>query len=141
MIAKVGQKIRWHFGESKLTPERLRGKTFTSEVKMIDIEEKHYGVIASYGQDYISFKDAEIVKIGWNKEKLPLRIITSPLKLAFQLLWRILCAFMETYSWVRFGSQELMYGKDKGKSLVKLIEQNEKLIELWESRSDKKRNP
>jgi hypothetical protein len=48
---------------------------------------------------------------------------------------------METYSWVRFGSQELMYGKDKGKSLVKLIEQNEKLIELWESRSDKKRNP
>ena len=67
-----------------------------------------------------------------NKKHLLLRIITSPLKLIFTLIWNIMIAFIMTFQWIVFGSQELYYGKDGKDSLVTLIEQNEKIIKHLE---------
>lgn len=63
-----------------------------------------------------------------NKKYLGLRIITSPLKLIFQILWSILLSFVITFKWIVFGGQELYYGKEGKGNLVKLIEQNEEII-------------
>jgi hypothetical protein len=67
---------------------------------------------------------------NWNKHYLILRIFTLPLKLIFQILWGIALGILESFHWLKFGSQELLYGKDNGKSLVRIIEQNERLINL-----------
>lgn len=58
-IAKVGDKIRWTMHDNCGI---LSGKVFESEVAMVDLEEKHYGVYTDYGQDLIPFEDAVIIK-------------------------------------------------------------------------------
>lgn len=72
----------------------------------------------------------------YNKQKFGLRLITFPIKLAFQLVFRLICALMETYQWVRFGGQEVIYSDDNGKSLCVIIEQNKELIELLKKEKD-----
>lgn len=65
----------------------------------------------------------------WNKEKLIQRILVFPIKLVFQLAWGIASSLIYSFKWLKNGSQELVYGDDNGKSLCKIIEQNEKIIE------------
>ena len=58
-IAKIGDKIRWTMNDNCSI---WSGKVFESVVMMVDLEEKHYGVYAEYGQDLIPFECAVIVK-------------------------------------------------------------------------------
>lgn len=71
---------------------------------------------------------------NWNKHYLILRIISLPIKLLFQITWGILLAILQSFHWLKFGSQELLYGKDNGKFLIRIIDQNEKLINLLSSK-------
>ena len=61
-IAKVGDIIEWSFEEDS-TQKDFAGKTFRSEVLMVNYYEEHYGVIAEYGQDLIPFDEAKIIKL------------------------------------------------------------------------------
>ena len=65
----------------------------------------------------------------WNKEKLLLRILVFPLKLAFQLCWAILATLIYCFQWLKNGSQELVYGDDHKSGLVEILESNKKIIE------------
>jgi len=76
----------------------------------------------------ICWMPLDMSEAKYNKKYLGLRIITSPIKLIFTLIWNILLSFIITYKWVVFGSQELLYGVDGKESLVNLIKQNEELI-------------
>lgn len=71
------------------------------------------------------------MKNKWNKHYLLLRILSFPIKLVFQILWGILLGILQSFHWLKFGSQELLYGKDHGKSLVRIIEQNEQIIKTF----------
>jgi hypothetical protein len=53
-------RIEWTFEEDHMFV-KLAGKTFQADVLFIDNEEKHYGVVAEYGQDYIDFNVARIL--------------------------------------------------------------------------------
>lgn len=64
-----------------------------------------------------------------NKKYLLIRIITSPIKLIFLLLWYNLFAVLLLLKWVKNGGQEVFYGTDFGNSIVELIETNKKLTE------------
>jgi len=61
MIAEVGDKIQWSFGNEEDIPEFLKNKTFVSEVIFINEKDKHYGVFTSYGQDLINFDKCKII--------------------------------------------------------------------------------
>lgn len=69
----------------------------------------------------------------WNKNKLLLRILTFPIKLIFQLFWGFVYSFIITCKWLKNGSQELIYGDGTSESLVKIIDQNKKIIEYHEN--------
>ena len=69
----------------------------------------------------------------WNKNKLLLRILTFPIKLIFQLFWGFVYSFLITFKWLKNGSQELIYSDDTSDSLVKIIDQNKKIIEYHEN--------
>lgn len=60
LIAEVGDTISWTFDDAPTESEMFRGKTFSAEVAMVDVEERHYGVYAEYGQDLIPFDHATI---------------------------------------------------------------------------------
>lgn len=60
LIAEIGDTISWEFDNTVNVAEYLRGKTFSAEVAMVDVEERHYGVYADYGQDLIPFDHATI---------------------------------------------------------------------------------
>jgi hypothetical protein len=64
MIGKIGDLIEWDFKNDTFNeyPEFLRGKTFTSRIRMIDLEDQIYGVYADYGQDLIPFNECKIIK-------------------------------------------------------------------------------
>lgn len=61
IIAEIGDTVSWTFDDKTTDSEMFRGKTFSAEVAMVDVEERHYGVYANYGQDLIPFEHAEIV--------------------------------------------------------------------------------
>ncbi|WNH10003.1 hypothetical protein [Thalassobellus suaedae] len=63
-----------------------------------------------------------------NTKYLGLRIIAFIPKLAFTLFWFLLIGFMVSVKWLIFGSVELYFGKGGKDDLVRLIEQNEKII-------------
>lgn len=65
----------------------------------------------------------------WNKKHLWARILTFPFKLIFSIIWHTLIGLKFSVQWLVCGSQEVYYGKDHGKSLIKIIEQNQKIIE------------
>lgn len=65
----------------------------------------------------------------WNKKYLLIRILTFPIKLIFSIVWHSLIGLMLSLQWLIHGAQEVYYGKDNGNSLVKIIEQNEKIIQ------------
>jgi hypothetical protein len=54
LIAEIGDIISWKFN----------GKRYSAEVAMIDIEERHYGVYADYGQDLIPFDNCIIERVN-----------------------------------------------------------------------------
>ena len=60
LIAGIGDTISWTFDDTSTVSEMFRGKTFSAEVAMVDVEGKHYGVYADYGQDLIPFDHATI---------------------------------------------------------------------------------
>lgn len=60
-IAKVGDKIRWTMHDNCGV---LSGNIYESVVVMVDLEEKHYGVYAEYGQDLIPFESAVIIEVN-----------------------------------------------------------------------------
>lgn len=68
MIAKVGDKIKWSFG-NKNVPKFLKGKEFIADVAMVDENERHYGVYADYGQDLIDFDKCEIFPLKINENE------------------------------------------------------------------------
>lgn len=69
-----------------------------------------------------------------NKTNLLLRIITFPIKLLFSLLWFNLWAIKVSIQWVKNGGQELIYDNTHGRDLVRLIDQNEKIIKQFNKR-------
>jgi hypothetical protein len=58
-IAQVGDTIRWSFEEDHPFL-KVKGQTFEAEVVLVTKDS--YGVYADYGQDYIPFEDADIIK-------------------------------------------------------------------------------
>ena len=63
-IANKGDLIQWTF-ESDDYPnisDKLKGKTFKSEVAIVFYDLKEYGVYPSYGMDLIPFEQAKILK-------------------------------------------------------------------------------
>jgi len=65
-----------------------------------------------------------------NKKYLVLRIITFPIKLFFQVSWSILIGIFTSFNWLMHGGEEIYYGKDNGKSLLEIAQQNKELIKL-----------
>jgi hypothetical protein len=66
-IAQVGDIIEWSFKDNENVPANLQGKVFHAKVSIVVQQEgytfdKCYGVYAEYGQDYIPFSDATIIK-------------------------------------------------------------------------------
>lgn len=59
-IGRVGQIIEWNFNDDDTHP--LSGKIYKAKIAMVDDREGLYGVYASYGQDYIPFEKAKIIK-------------------------------------------------------------------------------
>ena len=64
----------------------------------------------------------------WNTKYLPLRIITFPFKLVFQIVWSVLVGLVISFRWLKNGSQEVYYGDDHTSGLVEILEQNKKII-------------
>lgn len=60
-LIKVGDEIEWSFGVNELVSDRLRNKTFSANVVIINERERTYGVYAEYGQDLIPFDKAKKV--------------------------------------------------------------------------------
>lgn len=61
MIAKIGDTIKWNFNGDEFVGDKFKDKQFEAVVCMIDMDERHYGVYAEYGQDLIDFDKCEIV--------------------------------------------------------------------------------
>jgi len=59
--AKVGDRIEWTFSDDHQC-KMLRGKKFEAIVEIVDTVNGYYGVYAEYGQDFIRFSDAVIIK-------------------------------------------------------------------------------
>jgi len=62
MQAKTGDLITWDFKDDRFKdyPKYYRNNTFSSEIAMIDLEDRCYGVNAEYGQDMIPFDECVI---------------------------------------------------------------------------------
>lgn len=62
-IGKVGDIVEWDFKDETFDkyPSWLKDNVFTAEVAMVDLDEKHYGVYADYGQDFIPFDSGRII--------------------------------------------------------------------------------
>lgn len=58
---KVGDLIEWTIKSGGMFPN-LDGKTFQGKIAFIDEKEKHYGVMANYGPDYIYFDKCKKVE-------------------------------------------------------------------------------
>ena len=65
----------------------------------------------------------------WNKKNLILRILTFPIKLTFQIIWGVLSSILYSLKWLKNGSQEVVYGDDFSCSIVRLIDQNQEIID------------
>ena len=65
-----------------------------------------------------------------NTKYLLLRIIISPVKLLFTVIWFNLIGFLIFFKWLKNGGQEMYYGNDFGGNLTTLIESNEALVKL-----------
>ena len=63
-IAEVGDIISWEYNN----------KIYISEVAIVDVEERHYGVYADYGQDLIEFDCAKIEMKTKQNEKTDTKI-------------------------------------------------------------------
>ena len=61
-LYKVGDVIEWEIESGGMFPN-LDGKKFQAPITFIDEEEKHYGVMAEYGCDYIDFDKCKKVKL------------------------------------------------------------------------------
>lgn len=73
-----------------------------------------------------------------NKRFLLLRILASPFKLVFTMVWFNLVGLVMFLKWLKNGGQELFYGDAFGGNLVDLIESNEALVKkLKEQKQDK----
>lgn len=66
-----------------------------------------------------------------NKKYLVIRIIAFIPKLFFTLVWFLIIGLIHSLKWLKNGGQELYYGDNHDKGLVKLIEQNEKIIKSF----------
>lgn len=64
-----------------------------------------------------------------NKKYFLLRFISFPIFLIFNILFSVLIGITSAINWLLHGGQMLFYGRDNGKSLVDLIEQNREIIE------------
>ena len=63
-----------------------------------------------------------------NKKYILLRIITSPIKLIFTLIWMILWSTILVWKWILYGSDEVYFSENFNRNDVsKLIESVEKL--------------
>lgn len=58
---REGDLIEWSF-PIDLPWKQLAGKTFRSEIRMVDEIDRVYGVYAEYGQDMISFDNCKLIK-------------------------------------------------------------------------------
>lgn len=68
----------------------------------------------------------------WNKKNLILRIITFPIKLIFQITWGVLISILYSFQWLKNGGRELVFGDDFDSSLIRLIKQNQEIINKQE---------
>ncbi len=68
-----------------------------------------------------------------NKKYLLLRLLVSPFKLVFTIIWFFLIGILTFLKWLKNGGQELYYADDHGGNLVKLIEQNEAILKSLKS--------
>lgn len=76
------------------------------------------------------YSDKKLMDIKkWNRKNLALRIFTFPLKLVFQLTWGVLSSIVYSFKWLKNGSQEVVYGDDFSSSIVRLIDQNQEMID------------
>lgn len=64
--ARLGDTISWTYPEIKGHPES--GRKQIGKVYLVDEEEEHYGVYASYGQDLIGFNYATIEPLVSKRE-------------------------------------------------------------------------
>ena len=63
-----------------------------------------------------------------NKKYILLRIITSPIKLIFTLIWMILWSTILVWKWILYGSDEVYFSENFNRNdMSKLIESVEKL--------------
>lgn len=53
-----------------------------------------------------------------NKKYFIIRLITSPLKLIFLMLWYNLFSVLKTFQWVICGGDEIIFGKDLDRNTV-----------------------
>lgn len=72
-----------------------------------------------------------VFEMKWNKKYLWIRIVAFPIKLLFSIIWHSLMGIRLSIQWLVCGGQEVYYGKDHGGSLIKIIEQNEKIIKSF----------
>ena len=65
-IGKIGDTIEWDFKDNifKDYPKSLTDNIHTAEIAMVDLEEKHYGVYAEYGQDLIPFDKCKLYPVN-----------------------------------------------------------------------------
>lgn len=70
----------------------------------------------------------------WNKKNLLLRILTFPIKLSLQITWGVLASILYSLKWLKNGSQEVVYGDDFNSSIVRLIDQNQEMIDKMNSK-------
>ena len=74
----------------------------------------------------LEMKVDEIMKL--NKKYILLRIITSPIKLIFTLIWMILWSTILVWKWILYGSDEVYFSENFNRNdMSKLIESVEKL--------------
>lgn len=73
-IAKQGDEIEWSFAKDDAA-KHLAGKTFRAKVAIVCEKERNYGVYAEYGQDYIGFDKAKIIKVENVEIKTPEEMI------------------------------------------------------------------
>ena len=63
-----------------------------------------------------------------NKKYILLRIVTSPIKLIFTLIWMILWSLLLVWKWILYGSDEIYFSENFNRNdISKLIESIEKL--------------
>lgn len=61
-IAEVGYLIEWTFPDNQDVCGFLAGNSFRAYVCMVNTNDSEYAVMAEYGQDYIGFDQATIIK-------------------------------------------------------------------------------